>query len=113
MNNGINIDWNFISKEFPNLLIILLILIIFDTVTNPSKNNQASIQFRRLQKRKDFSANTKKSVLLWQGNRCNSCLKPLNGIQDFHHKNGNRADNSSLNCEALCPNCHARKTRKP
>ena len=112
MNNGINVDWNLIGKEFPNLLIIVLILMIVDAATNPSKNNQASIPFRRLQKRKDFAEKTKKSVLLWQGNRCNSCLKPLEGIQDFHHKNGNRADNGYWNCEALCPNCHARKTRR-
>ncbi len=28
------------------------------------------------------------------------------------HKNGNRSDNGERNCQALCPNCHAIKTRR-
>jgi len=31
---------------------------------------------------------------------------------DFHHKNGNSSDNSKRNCEALCLDCHAEKTRQ-
>lgn len=32
-------------------------------------------------------------------------------IWDFDHKDGNRSNNSPGNCQALCPNCHAKKTR--
>jgi len=60
--------------------------------------------------RKDFAESTKKFTLLMQGNVCNSCKKPSK-LWDFHHKNGNSSDNSKRNCEALCPYCHAEKTR--
>jgi len=33
------------------------------------------------------------------------------GIWDFDHKDGNRYNNSPSNCQALCPTCHAKKTR--
>jgi hypothetical protein len=32
-------------------------------------------------------------------------------VVDWDHKNGKRHDNSESNCQALCPNCHAIKTR--
>jgi len=61
--------------------------------------------------RKDFSDSTKKSTKMIQGNVCNSC-KNSTIFWDFHHKDGNSSNNRSSNCEALCPNCHAKKTRK-
>ncbi len=60
--------------------------------------------------RKDFAESTKKFTILMQGNVCNSCKKPTK-FWDFHHKNRNSSDNSQRNCEALCPYCHAEKTR--
>jgi len=62
-------------------------------------------------KRKSFSKATKKQTLMMQGNICNSCKKPSK-LWDFHHKDGNRSNNVSSNCEALCLDCHAEKTRK-
>ena len=109
--NTFTSNLNSITNALPTLIVITAIVIILDVISNPQKKNQAAIPKLNI-KRKDFSANTKKSVLFRQGFLCNSCQKPLQGIQDFHHKNGNRADNGSWNCEALCPNCHARKTRK-
>ena len=35
-----------------------------------------------------------------------------NSFLEFHHMNGDRSNNFPSNCEALCPNCHAEKTRK-
>jgi len=61
--------------------------------------------------RKDFTESTKKIVLLRQGFRCNSCRGPID-VRDFHHINGNSFDNRSSNCQALCPNCHAKMTRR-
>ncbi len=61
--------------------------------------------------RKDFSDSIKKSTLMIQGNVCNSC-KNSTIFWDFHHKDGNSSNNRPSNCEALCPNCHAEKTRK-
>ena len=59
---------------------------------------------------KRFSKKTQNLVLLRQNYRCYDCGGYL-WYPEFHHI-GNRSDNSPANCQALCPNCHAKKTRK-
>ena len=61
-------------------------------------------------KRKDFSEKTKKATLIKQKYKCNRCRKKLDEI-NWDHIDGNRSNNSIANCQALCPNCHAKKTR--
>ncbi|KAG2478498.1 MAG: hypothetical protein NPMRTH1_480009 [Nitrosopumilales archaeon] len=61
-------------------------------------------------KRKRFSKKTQDLTLLRQNSRCADCGEHL-WYPEFHHI-GDRSDNSLANCEALCPNCHAKKTRK-
>jgi len=61
-------------------------------------------------KRKKFSNYTRKKVLKRQGYRCRRCSRILDEA-DFHHIDGNRHNNHISNCEALCPNCHAKMTR--
>jgi len=60
--------------------------------------------------RRDFSESTKESAKFWQGYVCNRCKQPTE-IWEFHHIDGDRSNNRPSNCEALCPNCHAKKTR--
>lgn len=60
--------------------------------------------------RKHFNEETKEKVLRLQGHRCADCNKILT-IVEFDHINGDRSDNSEDNCQALCPNCHAYKSR--
>ena len=61
-------------------------------------------------KRMQFSKRTKLLVLKSQNYRCKLCNGKLE-TADFDHKDGNRAHNETSNCQALCPNCHAKKTR--
>jgi len=61
-------------------------------------------------RRRNFSKATKKRVLQLQANQCNVCGNLLD-IKEFDHINGNPFDTSLFNCQALCPNCHARLTR--
>ena len=61
--------------------------------------------------RKDFSESVKKRVLVLQNQRCNYCDRILDMV-NFDHIDGNSSDNSFYNCQALCPNCHAKKTRR-
>jgi len=61
--------------------------------------------------RKGFSVSVKKRVLAVQNHRCNYCYRTLDMV-NFDHIDGNRSNNSFYNCQALCPNCHAKKTRR-
>jgi len=65
----------------------------------------------RIKKRKKFSKSVQNAVLVLQGFKCNLCGKFLN-IINFDHIDRNRSNNHISNCQALCPNCHAKKTRK-
>ena len=62
-------------------------------------------------KRKQFSKATKDKALKNQRNRCASCGKKSK-LWDYDHLDGDRTNNEISNCQALCPNCHAKKTRK-
>ena len=58
-----------------------------------------------------FPDSVKEKVLDKQHHRCADCNRVLN-VVDWHHKNGDRSDNRESNCVALCPNCHAIRTRR-
>ena len=62
-------------------------------------------------KRKGFSLKARKATLTKQDHKCNMCKKNLDE-KNYDHIDGNRSNNSVSNCQALCPNCHAKKTRK-
>ncbi len=61
--------------------------------------------------RVNFSKKIRKWTLIVQNYRCNHCQRVLD-VVNFDHIDGNRANNLYYNCQALCPNCHAKKTRK-
>lgn len=62
-------------------------------------------------KRRLFSKLTQREVLEYQQFKCKDCGKKSK-VWDFDHIDGNRENNDASNCQALCPNCHAKKTRK-
>jgi len=108
-----------LDKKLPGFSYLFDPKKIFDLNKNQSDLLEVAASFllmgekasRRKVSRRQFSKLTKKKTLIRQNFRCNLCLKPLD-IVEFHHKNGNSADDRLTNCEALCPNCHAKKTRK-
>jgi len=61
--------------------------------------------------RRNFSKATKEIVLRNQKNKCNDCCKKSKNLE-FDHIDGGSSNNCLGNCQALCPNCHAKKTRK-
>ena len=60
--------------------------------------------------RKSFTKSTQKIIMNEQKNKCNDCGKKSK-IWDFDHIDGDSSNNGLNNCQALCPNCHAKKTR--
>jgi 5-methylcytosine-specific restriction endonuclease McrA len=58
-----------------------------------------------------FPDSVKEKVLEKQHHTCADCNRLLD-VVDSHHSNGDRSDNRESNCVALCPNCHAIKTRR-
>ena len=61
--------------------------------------------------RRSFSKSTRANVLKMQNNRCKSCAKKLD-VRDFDHIDGDSSNNSLENCQALCLDCHRKKTQK-
>lgn len=61
--------------------------------------------------RQYFSSEIKSQILKKQNYKCAGCKKFLN-VYDFDHIDNDRSNNDYNNCQALCPICHALKTRK-
>lgn len=59
--------------------------------------------------RRGWDEDEKRQVRRRQDGRCNKCgdSPPR---WEYHHRDGNRSNNSLSNCEGLCPNCHSVKT---
>ena len=92
-------------------------------ILNLSKKDEKALDFvagiflasekssqKKTGKRRQFTKKIKLSVLLAQGYKCKICKGRLDEA-DFDHIDGDRSNNTITNCQALCPNCHAKKTR--
>ena len=64
--------------------------------------------------RRHFDSQTKRTVLSAQKQRCNFCKCELagQGITEFDHIDGDKTNNHFTNCQALCANCHRRKSNE-
>ena len=60
--------------------------------------------------RRGFSKYIKAEIKKKQNYCRNDCGKKSD-VWDFDHIDGNSSNNSLDNCQALCPNCHAKKSR--
>ena len=72
---------------------------------------QYNILITKKQIRKKFSKRIRSARLILQNYRCMICGCFLD-VYEFDHIDGNRANNSLFNCQALCPTCHARKSKR-
>jgi HNH endonuclease len=69
-----------------------------------------SKRYGKHRERRYFPASVKEDTIRKQHHKCAIC-KRSTSIWDFDHKDGNRSNNLPSNCQALCPTCHAKKTR--
>jgi hypothetical protein len=90
-------------RSLPILILLIAVAAVIGVVIKKLSRNKK-------RERRDFPDTIKESVLKKQNHRCASCKRLLN-VVDWDHKNRKRYDNSESNCQALCPNCHAIKTR--
>ena len=101
---------------FLGIFIIVIVIPMLIAWKMPRKQRRYSVKTGQKMSlaRRPFSADTKRIVLSAQGHKCNICQCNLmfQGITEFDHKNGDNSDNISLNCQALCANCHRRKTNE-
>jgi hypothetical protein len=67
-------------------------------------------KYGKYRKRQYFPIYVKQNVIRKQHYKCAICKKSA-GIWDYDHRDGSRFNNNPSNCQALCPNCHAKKTR--
>jgi len=84
-------------------LFFILFLIIIGAIT-------WRLTHCRTIERRYFSTEVKRQVLKDQNYKCVICKRNI-GVWDYDHENGDRSNNKKSNCQALCPNCHAKKTR--
>ena len=66
--------------------------------------------------RKSFSKNQCDEALEKQDGKCNSCGTMFFGKNkvrpQYDHIDGDHSNNSTANCQAICSNCHDRKSRE-
>lgn len=89
------------------IIIFIIIIIIAIKIRKKSKVESVVSEGRV---RKPFSQDIRDMVLEKQSGRCAICGKHVSSFQ-FDHKDGDSSNNSLNNCQALCPNCHDRKSR--
>jgi len=70
-----------------------------------------SKRYGKHRERRYFPASVKEDAIRKQHHKCAICKRSTT-IWDFDHKDGNRSNNCPSNCQALCPTCHAKKTRE-
>lgn len=92
----------------PSAVFGTTILLLIGLVAIAIRNKKGK---KKSKERKCFSQFVQQSVLRKQDHKCALCKRLLN-VVDYDHKNGDRSDNRESNCQALCPNCHAVKTRR-
>jgi hypothetical protein len=88
------------------LLFFLVVVAIIGVIVWKLKHRGGKDRQRRY-----FSDLIKENILDKQHHKCAHCNRLLN-VVDYDHKNGDRSNNKESNCIALCPNCHAIKTRR-
>jgi hypothetical protein len=100
-------DTNQPPRDSRSVLILTLLIgvaaVIGGIIKKLSRN-------KKQKERRDFPDIIKERTLKKQNHRCADCKRLLN-VVDWDHRNRKRYDNSESNCQALCPNCHAIKTR--
>ena len=97
------------SQQETNITIKIVVFLIF-CYAGWTIYKRLKYRYGKYRKRQYFPTYIKEDTIRKQHYKCAICKRGIN-IWDFDHKDGNRSNNDPSNCQALCPNCHAKKTR--
>ncbi len=95
-------DFNVENKDVITTVGIILLLtgiIVYDKYFKKNRGGKGVV-------RRGWNEQEKEQVRNRQDGRCKKCgnIPPR---WEYHHRDGNRSNNSMSNCEGLCPNCHS------
>ena len=85
--------------------IVILIVIIAIVKSRRKPNVQEGYDYSQVP-RHGWTEIEKEQVRIRQNGKCNKCGRPP-PRWEYHHRNGDRSNNSLSNCVGLCPNCHS------
>ena len=97
------------SQQETNITIKIVVFLIF-CYAGWTIYKRLKYKYGKYRKRQYFPTYIKEDTIRKQHYKCAICKRGTS-IWDFDHKDGNRSNNDTSNCQALCTNCHARKTR--
>jgi len=87
-------------------VIISFIIMGFAILKKKSSSSEPELAIR-----KGWTEIEKEQVRIRQDGKCAKCQRPP-PRWEYHHKDGDRSNNSLDNCEGLCPNCHSVETHE-
>ena len=96
--------WYYLFKRVPTIISILSLL--YGVYTNGLKN------YKKREVKRYVSVKNKKTVASNQKWNCNRCKNMLDETYEIDHINPlyKVGTNDIINLQALCPNCHRKKT---
>ena len=96
--------WYYLFKRVPTIISILSLL--YGVYTNGLKN------YKKKEVKRYVSVKNKKTVASNQKWNCNICKNMLDETYEIDHINPlyKGGTNDIINLQALCPNCHRKKT---
>lgn len=100
-----NVPYDAESNEGNQSIVIFFSILILITIAVVIRK-----VIKRPTKRRSFPLEIKSQVLRDQDRKCAICGRNK-GLWDYNHIDGDRTNNDISNCQALCPDCHAKKSR--
>jgi hypothetical protein len=97
------------SQQESNISIKIVVFLIL-SYAGWTIYKRLKYKYGKYRKRQYFPSYVKENAIRKQHYKCAICKKSA-CIWDYDHIDGNRSNNDPSNCQALCPNCHAKKTR--
>ena len=94
---------------FGSIIPLLTSIVIFGIIQIEKNQHKKRMVYLT---REPFSELVKQTTLQNQDDKCNMCNISLNKyVIEYDHIDNDKTNNQLSNCQALCINCHSKKTR--